>query len=194
MRELKWSLWQLRYFFVLIAGIMAVLLYLVSEEKDGINLLGTAYRTMFVALQMVFGILQTERFSVVLRKAASHKFYRSMSHAWEKEQRRFLWMDGFILGCLAVLFVVGVLFRSELTGGVVPILPVLVFLLYMVFSRSVAAVPYIGWIIGIVFWWLLLLLPVETVPIGVGIGGVVVFAAVQAALYRMIKSLWHTEE
>ena len=193
MRDLKWSLWPLRYFFVLIAGIMAVLLYLVSEEKDGINLLGTAYRTMFVALQMVFLVLQTERFSVVLRKAASHKFYRSMSHAWEKEQRRFLWMDGFILGCLAVLFVVGVLFRSELTGGVVPILPVLVFLLYMVFSRSVAAVPYIGWISGIVFW-VLFFLPIENVPIGVGIGGVVVFAAVQAALYRMIKKLWHTEE
>ena len=195
MRELKWSLRCMRGFYVLLLGILAVVLFLVNEVTNGKNLLEMFYRMLFVMLQLVMCVLLSERFSVVFRRAQFHRFYRSLPKAWEKERCRFLWIDGFFLVCAAVVFAIGVVFRENLTGGTVPTMLVLLFFAHSVIAKVLAVLPWwLWWIQEIVFFWLFLLLPMESIPIGVGIGAVGVYFIIQFFLYRLLKEYWYTEE
>ncbi len=195
MRELRWSFRGLRVFFVFMVGIFAVVLYFVNEVTNGQKLIETGYRFAFVMLQLVMCVLLSERFSVVFRRAQFHRLYRSMPQAWEKELGRFLWIDGFSLVGAAVLFVVGSVFRNDLTGGRMPTVMVMLFLAHAVIAKALAVLPWWAWWLQeIVFFWLFLFVPMDHIPTGVGIGAVGVYLIVQVFLYRMLKTYWYMEE
>lgn len=195
MRELRWSFRGLRGFFVFLLGLFSVILFLLNEVKEEIDLLETAYRLSFVMLQLMMGVLLSERFFVVLRRTPYHKFYRSMPKAWEKERSRFLWIDGFFLVCAAAMFAIGVVFRKELAGGVAPAVMLLLFLTHAVVAKLLAVLPWwIWWLQEIVFFCLFLFVPVDRIPVGIGIFAVVVYFIIQFFLYGMLKEYWYTEE
>ena len=195
MRELKWSLKGLRGFCILLVGVFALVLFFVNEVTDGKKLLEVGYRMFFVLLQLMMCLILTERFMVVFRRAQFHRFYRSMPSAWEKECRRFLWIDGFFLVCMAVVFAIGVVFRNALAGGTVPTVLVLLLLGKFIVSKALAVLPWWAWWIQeIIFFWLFLLVPMVHIPLGIGIGAVGVYFIIQYFLYRMLKKYWYTEE
>lgn len=148
MRELWWSLrkqWWSFLAFVVVAVIGVGMVYTVMAETGGYSLFELCYRTMFVLLQLMFVLLQRERFQIVLRKVRAHRFYRSMPYAWEKEQRRFVWLDVFCVAMLAVLLAVGIICRNRFDDTLVPYAMVVYFLIYVPTSRIVACVPYVWW-------------------------------------------------
>ncbi len=195
MRELRWSLRGLRGLCILVVGIFALVLVLMDEVTDGKNLLEVGYRMTFVLLQLMMCVLLSERFFVVFRRTQYHRFFRSMTKAWEKECRRFLWIDGFILVCMAVVFAIGVVFRNALAGGSVPTVLVLLLLGNSVVSKVLAVLPWWAWWLQeIVFFWLFLFLPMEHIPLSIGIGAVGVYLIIQYFLYRMLKMYWYIEE
>lgn len=195
MRELRWSFRGLRGFFVFLLGLFAVILFLLNEVKEEIDLLETAYRLSFVMLQLMMGILLSERFFIVLRRTPYHKFYRSMPKAWEKERSRFLWLDGFFLIFAAAMFAIGVVFRNELAGGVAPAVMLLLFLVHAVVAKVLAVLPWwIWWLQEIVFFCLFLFVPADRIPMGIVIFVVAVYFIIQFFLYGMLKEYWYTED
>lgn len=197
MREFRWSLWKQRWAF-LAFGVIAVtgawMIYTVIAETDGYGLFEFCYRTAFVVLQLVFLLLQRERFQIVLRKERAHRFYRSMPQAWEKEQKRFVRLDVFCVVMLAVLLAVGILFRNGFVDGLVPFAMVVFFLIYVPASRIVACVPYVWWMTEIVFAAIFLFVPaLDISPVICG-GTAVVVGIINVFLYRFVRKLWETED
>ena len=193
MKELCWSLWKQRWAFLafgILVGFCGWMFYLVLPECSVFEM---CYRMAFVLLQMVFLILQRERFHIVLRKDGATRFYRSMPHAWEKEQKRILWLDLFCVAVLAVLLAVGLIFRSEFSETLLPFAMVVFFLIYMPASRIMACVPYVWWVVEIVFAAMFLFVPaLDVTPLLCG-GTAVVAGIIQWLLYRFVKKLWESE-
>ncbi len=197
MRELCWSLWRQRWavlFLAVTVVLGAGMLYAVIAVGLGFRLFELGYRIAFVLLQTVFMILQRERFLVVLRKEREHRFYRSMPHAWEKEQRRFMRLDVFCAVTLTGLLIVGSLVRNGFADSKVPFALVVFFLVYMVISRIMACVPYVWWIPEIVFAVVFLLVPaLDISPLLCG-GTAVAVGAILGLLYGFVRKLWETED
>lgn len=193
MKELGWSLWKQRWAFLafgVLVGFCGWAFYLVLQGRSVFEM---CYRMAFVLLQMVFLILQRERFHIVLRKDGTTRFYRSMPHAWEKEQKRFFWIDMFCLTVLAVLLAVGLIFRSELSETLLPFAMVMLFLIYMPASRIMACVLYIWWMLEIVFAVVFIFVSdLDVTPLLCG-GTAVVTGVIQGLLYRFVKKLWDSE-
>ncbi len=194
MRELCWSLWKQRWAFLafgVMVGFCGWAFYLVLPGRSVFEM---CYRTAFVFLQMVFLILQRERFQIVLRKERATRFYRSMPHAWEKEQKRFLWLDMFCVAMLGILLAVGLVFRSELSETLLPFAMVVFFLIYMPASRIMACVPYVWWMLEIAFAAVFICVPaLDVSPLLCG-GTAVVVGVIQGLLYRFVKKLWDSED
>lgn len=194
MRELCWSLWKQRWAFLVFAVTVVIFAGIIYLVTDGFGLFEMGYRTAFVLLQMVFLIMQRERFYIVLRKERATRFYRSMPHAWEKEQKRFLWLDMFCVAVLVGLLAVGLVFRSELSETLLPYAMVVFFLIYMPASRIMACVPYVWWMIEIAFAAVFIFVPaLDITPLLCG-GTVVVVGMIQVLLYRFVRKLWETED
>ncbi len=194
MRELGWSLWKQRWAFLafgILVGFCGWMFYLVLPECSVFEM---CYRMAFVLLQMVFLILQRERFHIVLRKESATRFYRSMTHAWEKEQKRILWLDLFCVAVLAVLLAVGLIFRSEFSETLLPFAMVVFFFIYMPASRIMACVPYVWWVVEIVFAAMFLFVPALDVTPLLCAGTALVVGVIQGLLYRFVKKLWDTED
>ncbi|MBE5929468.1 MAG: hypothetical protein E7268_00210 [Lachnospiraceae bacterium] len=193
MKELCWSLWKQRWAFLafgILVGFCGWMFYLVLPECSVFEM---CYRMAFVLLQMVFLILQRERFHIVLRKDGATRFYRSMPHAWEKEQKRFLWLDLFGAAVLAVLLAAGVLFQDMFSEALLPFAMVVCFLVYMAASRIMACVPYVWWVLEIVFAAVFIFVPaLDVTPLLCG-GTAVVAGIIQWLLYRFVKKLWESE-
>jgi hypothetical protein len=195
MRELRWSLGKMRGISLFVLGLLSIVLILTNTVTDGRNLFGMGYRAVFAILQIVMYVMLWERFSVIFRKSQFHRFYRSMPGAWEKEKNRIVWIDGFFFACSAAVFAVGAVFRDIFAEGTVPTMLVLIFFAHSIMAKVFAILPFWGWwILEIVFFWITLLLPMEYIPVGVGIGAVGVYFIMQSLLNRMLKSYWYTEE
>ncbi|MGN1084453.1 MAG: hypothetical protein ACI4QX_05585 [Lachnospiraceae bacterium] len=194
MRELRWNLWKLRWFFLVMVGFVVLFVWFFSVVLDAWNGFETGYRTAFIMLQLAFLMLQRERFNIVLRKESANRFYRSMPHAWEKEQRRFLWIDGFCMAGLLLLLAVGLVFQNEFLQKRVPISMFVFFFIYLLISRIFAAIPYIWWVPEVIFGIVFAAVPFVRIPVLFGVGIVIVFVVLQTFLYRYIKRLWYTEE
>ena len=197
MRELCWSLWKQRWAFLAFVVIVAAgagMIYTVMAETDRYSPFELCYRTVFVILQLIFMLLQRERFQIVLRKMRAHRFYRSMPQAWEKEQKRFVWLDLFCVTMLVVLLAVGILFRNDLADDVMPFAMVAFFLIYVPASRIIACVPYVWWMTEIVFAAIFLFVPAfDITPVICG-GIAVAVGAINVLLYRFVRKLWETED
>ena len=128
MRELCWSLWKQRWVFLVFAVTGVLFAGTIYQITGGYGLFELCYRTAFVLLQLIFMLLQRERFHIVLRKERAHRFYRSMPYAWEKEQKRFVRLDVFCIGILAVLLAVGMISRNEFVDVKIPFALVVLFL------------------------------------------------------------------
>ncbi len=194
MKELGWSLWKQRWAclaFGVLVGFCGWAFYLVLPERSVFEM---CYRTAFILLQMVFLILQRDRFQIVLRKDGATRFYRSMTHAWEKEQKRFLWLDLFCVAVLGILLAVGLIFQSELSETLLPFAMVVFFLIYMPASRIMACVPYVWWVLEIVFAAVFLVMPALDVTPLLCTGTAVSAGVIQGLLYRFVKKLWDTED
>ena len=194
MRELLWNLWKMRWLFLVMLGFVAFFIWLFSVASGGENVFETGYRTAFIMLQLTFFMLQRERFDIVLRKESANRFYRSMPHAWEKEQRRFLWLDGFCMTGLLLLLVTGLVFQRGLSQKCVPVSLFAFFLTYLLCSRILAAMPYVWWIPDIIFAIVFAAVPIVRIPVLFCVGVVIAFVVLQVFLYRYIKRLWYTEE
>lgn len=194
MRELCWSLWKQRWAFLIFAITVISGAWMIFQVTDGDSVFEMGYRTTFILLQLMFLILQRERFRIVLRKESAHRFYRSMPHAWEKEQKRFLWIDLFCVVMLGVLLVIGIVFRNEFSDRLLPFALVVFFLIYMPGTRIMACVPYVWWVLEIVFAAMFLFVPAFDVsPLLCG-GTAVVVGVIQWLLYRFVRKLWDTED
>ena len=187
MRELCWSLWKQRWAFLVFA-------VTVPAAREGFGLFEMGYRTAYVLLQTVFMIMQRERFLVVLRKERAHRFYRSMPHAWDKEQCRFLWIDALCGAILMVFLTVGIVFRKEFTDVGTPFALVVFFLVYMMVSRIMACVPYVWWVSEIVFAVVFLLVPAFGITALFCGGTAVIGGVVLVLLYGFIRKLWKMED
>lgn len=194
MRELRWTLWKMRWYFLIILGMSTFIGWVIWDVTGNCNFFELGFRGAFVMLQLIFLVLQRDRVNIVLRKERSHCFYRSMPNAWRKEKQRFLWMDGFCMACLGVLFLVAVVFQNKFSGNCFPTLFFIMFFYYVLLSRVMAAVPYVWWIQDLVFAALWLFVPLEEVPAGFGIVTMIGFVGIQVLLYRYIKKLWYTQE
>ena len=197
MRELCWSLWKQRWAFLAFVVIVvtgAGMIYTVIAETDGYSLFELCYRTLFVVLQLIFMLLQRERFQIVLRKERAHRFYRSMPRAWEKEQKRFVWLDVFCVTILAVLLAVGILFRNGFADDLTPFAMVVFFLVYVPASRIIACVPYVWWMTEIVFAAIFLFVPALDISPLLCAGTAVVVGVINVLLYRFVRKLWYTED
>jgi len=194
MRELCWSLWKQRWVFFAFAVVAAIFAGMIYQVTDGYSLFELCYRTAFVLLQLIFMILQRERFQIVLRKARAHRFYRSMPYAWEKEQKRLVWLDVFCAAMLALLLAVGIIFRNKFGDALVPYAMVVYFLIYVPTSRIVACVPYIWWMTEIVFAAVFILMPALDISLLLCLGTAVVVGVINVLLYRFVRRLWDTED
>lgn len=195
MRELCWRLWKQRgALFVIAVGVAtcAIMVYQVMELY-GCGLFELCYRTAFVVLLLVFAVLQREQFSIVLRKERSHRFYRSMPHAWEKEQKRLLWIDVFGAFGVLVLLIVGLRFCGKLSEAGLPYALVVFFLVYMVSSRLLVCVPYVWWLAEVVFGLMFVIMSGMDVSPLLCAGTAVVAGGVQGLLCRLVRKLWYME-
>ncbi len=194
MRELCWSLRRQWWAFLAFAVVAAIGAGMIYQVADGYSLFEMGYRTAFVLLQLIFMLLQRERFQIVLRKESAHRFYRSMPHAWEKEQKRFLWLDVFCVAMLAVLLAAGIIFRNKFGDALIPFAMVVYFLIYMPSSRIIACVPYVWWMTEILFAAVFLLMPALDISPLLCAGTAIVVGVIQGLLYRFVKKLWYTED
>lgn len=194
MKELGWSLWKQRWAVLIFAVTAVIWIGMIFQVTDGYSVFELCYRFAFVLLQILYLILQRERFRVVLRKEGVHKFYRSMPHAWEKERNRFLRLDLFCFGMLTVLLIPGIMCRNEFVEWQMPFALVVFFLIYMPSSRIIACVPYVWWLTDLVFAAMFLLMPaLDISPLLCG-GTAVVFGGIQVLLYGFVRKLWDTED
>lgn len=194
MRELCWSLWKRSWELLVFEATAVICMWMIYRVTDGYSVFEMCYRTAFVLLQILFLIMQRERFRVVLRKEGGHRFYRSMPHAWEKERKRFIRLDLFCLGLLTVLLITGSIFRNEFSDWRMPFALAVMFLIYMPSSRIVACVPYVWWMLDIVFAPMFLLMPsMDISPLLCG-GTAVVVGVIQVLLYGFVRKLWDTED
>lgn len=194
MRELCWSLWKQRWAFLIFAITVIFGAWMIFQVTDEYSVFEMGYRTAFILLQLMFLILQRERFQIVLRKESANRFYRSMPYAWEKEQKRFIWLDVFCVALLGVLLVIGIIFRNEFSDRLLPFALVVFFLSYMPCSRIVACVPHVWWMTEIVFAAIFMLMPaLDISPLLCG-GTAIVVGVIQVLLYRFVRKLWDTED
>ena len=194
MRELCWSLWKQRWAFLISTVTVAIIVGMMHQIIDVYSLFEMGYRMAFIVLQIMYLILQRERFQVVLRKESANRFYRSMPNAWEKEQRRFMWIDVFGVVGLVVLLAIGLVFRNEFGALAVPFALVISFLVYMPSSRIVACVPYVWWMTEIVVCGVLIVVPGSDVSPLLCAGTAVAVGVIQVLLYRFVRKLWETED
>lgn len=194
MRELCWSLWKQRWVFLVFAVTGVLFAGTIYQITGGYGLFEMCYRTVFVLLQLIFMLLQRERFHIVLRKERAHRFYRSMPYAWEKEQKHFIRLDVFCIGMLAVLLAVGIISRNEFVDVKIPFALVVLFLIYVPASRIVACVPYVWWLTDVVFAAMFLLMPALDISPVICVGTAVVVGVINVLLYRFVRKLWETED
>lgn len=194
MRELCWSLWKQRWAFLIFAITVIFGAWMIFQVADGYSVFEMGYRTAFILLQLMFLILQRERFLIVLRKESAHRFYRSMPNAWKKEQKRFVWLDVFCAAMLAVLLTAGIIFKNEFVDGSVPFAMVVCFLIYVPTSGIVACVPYVWWMTELVFAAIFLFVPALDISPVLCVGTAVAVGVIQWLLYRFIRKLWDTED
>ncbi|MBQ8315475.1 MAG: hypothetical protein IJ427_05845 [Lachnospiraceae bacterium] len=194
MRELCWSLWKQRWAFFAYVVMVAVGAGMIYQVMDGYSLFEMGYRTAFVLLQLIFMLLQRERFRIILRKESAHRFYRSMPNARKKEQKRFVWLDVYCAAMLAVLLTAGIIFKNEFVDGSVPFAMVVYFLVYVPTSRIIACVPYVWWMTELVFAAVFLFVPAFDISPMLCVGTAVAVGVINVLLYRFVRKLWDTED
>jgi len=194
MKEFGWSLWRNRIGILMTAVISTILAGFALDVFSEYSTFEMFYRMVFVLLEMVFCFFQRERISIILRKDRAHCFYRSMSHAWEKERKRLVCLDVFGASGAAVLLVVGVLRQGSLSEAELPFGMVVFFLLYMVSSRLLACVPYVWILAEFVFGVMFIIMSdMDISPVLCG-GTAIVTGVIQVLLYRFLRKMWDTED